>query len=100
MAQVKPIIRISEAGTVEVPAKAMGMRKGMDQLSKRLEVQKPDLNHKIYVMYTAGRSIGQALAQKITAMRYEIPEEQIIPVGAVIGSHAGPGACGIAYVAE
>ena len=100
MAQVKPIIRISEAGTVEVPAKAMGMRKGMDQLSKRLETQKPDMNHKIYVMYTADRSNGQALAQKITAMGYEIPEEQIVPVGAVIGSHIGPGACGIVYVAE
>ena len=100
MAQVKPIIRISEAGAVEVPAKAMGMRKGMDQLAKRLETQKPDMNHKIYVMYTADPSIGQALAQKITAMGYEIPEEQIVPVGAVIGSHIGPGACGIVYVAE
>ena len=51
-------------------------------------------------MYTADSSIGQALAQKITAMGYEIPEEQIVPVGAVIGSHIGPGACGIVYVAE
>ena len=76
------------------------MRKGMDQLAKRLETQKPDRNHKIYVMYTADPSIGQALAQKITAMGYEIPEEQIVPVGAVIGSHIGPGACGIVYVAE
>ena len=100
MAQVKPIIRISEEGTVEVPAKAMGMRKGMDQLSKRLEAQKPDPNHKIYVMYTADRTIGQALAQKVEALGYEIPEEQIVPVGAVIGSHIGPGACGIVYVAE
>ena len=100
MAQVKPIIRISEEGTVEVPAKAMGMRKGMDQLSKRLEAQKPDPNHKIYVMYTADRTIGQALAQKVEALGYAIPQEQIVPVGAVIGSHIGPGACGIVYVAE
>ena len=32
MAQVKPIIRVSEEGSIEVPAKAMGMRKGMDLL--------------------------------------------------------------------
>ena len=39
MAQVKPIIRVSEEGAIEVPAKAMGMRKGMDQLCKRIEQQ-------------------------------------------------------------
>ena len=100
MAQVKPIIRFTPEGTIEVPAKAMGMRKGMDQLSKKLEAQKPDANHKIYVMYTGDRTIGETLAQKVAALGYEIPHEQIVQVGAVIGSHIGPGACGIAYIAE
>ena len=100
MAQVKPIIRVSEEGTIEVPAKAMGTRKGMDQLCKRLETQKPSAGHKLYVMYTADRTIGQTLAQKVAAMGYEVPEEQIVQVGAGIGSHIGPNACGIVYVAE
>ena len=100
MAQVKPIIRVSEEGAIEVPAKAMGMRKGMDQLCKRLETQKPSADHKIYVMYTADRTIGRTLAQKLAAMGYEIPEEQIVQVGAAIGSHIGPNACGVVYVAE
>ena len=100
MAQVKPIIRFSAEGTIEVPAKAMGMRKGMDQLCKRLETQKPDGNHKIYVVYTADRAVGETLAQKVAACGYEIPAEQIVPVGAVIGSHIGPGGCGIIYIAE
>ena len=100
MAQVKPIIRVSEEGAIEVPAKAMGMRKGMDQLVKKLEAQKPAADHKLYVMYTADRIIGQTLAQKVSALGYDIPEEQIIQVGAGIGSHIGPNACGIVYVAE
>ena len=100
MAQVKPIIRFSPEGTIEVPAKAMGMRKGMDQLCKRLEAQKPDSSHKIYAVYTADRAVGEALAQRMAAHGYEIPDEQIIPVGAVIGSHIGPGGCGIIYIAE
>ena len=100
MAQVKPIIRVSEEGGIEVPAKAMGMRKGMDQLCKRVEQQKPSTQHNFYVMYTADRTIGQTLAQKISAQGYEIPEERIIQVGAGIGSHIGPNACGIVYVAE
>ena len=56
--------------------------------------------HNFYVMYTADRSIGQALADKVRAMGIEISEERIIQVGAGIGSHIGPNACGIVYVAE
>ena len=100
MAQVKPVIRVTEEGAIEVPAKAMGMRKGMDLLCKRIEQQKPSGEHNLYVMYTADRSIGQTLAQKIQTMGYEIPEERIIQVGAGIGSHIGPNACGIVYVSE
>ena len=100
MAQVKPVIRVSEEGGIEVPAKAMGMRKGMDMLCKRIEQQKPSREHNFYVMYTADRKIGQTLAEKIRTVGYEIPEERIIQVGAGIGSHIGPNACGIVYVEE
>ena len=100
MAQVKPIIRVTEEGAIEVPAKAMGMRKGMDWLCKRIEAVRPSQEHNLYVMYTADRAIGQTLARKIRELGYEIPEERIIQVGAGIGSHIGPNACGIVYAAE
>ena len=100
MAQVKPVIRVTEEGTIEVPAKAMGMRKGMDLLCKRIEQQKPSENHNLYVMYTADRDIGRTLAKKVQDLGYDIPEERIIQVGAGIGSHIGPNACGIVYVSE
>jgi len=100
MAQVKPVIRVTEEGSIEVPAKAMGMRKGMDLLCKRIEQQKPSAEHNLYVMYTADRTIGQTLAKKVRDLGYEVPEERIIQVGAGIGSHIGPNACGIVYVAE
>ncbi len=100
MAQVKPIIRVSETGSIEVPAKAMGMRKGMDFLCKRVEQQKPSDQWPFYVMYTADKSNGEILAQRIRDMGIDVPAERIIQVGAGIGSHVGPGACGLVYVAE
>lgn len=100
LAQVKPIIHVSQEGAVEVPAKAMGMRKGMDWLCKRVEERKPSADHRFYAMYTGDRSNGVHLAEKFRAMGIEIPEEQIINVGAAIGSHIGPNACGMVYVAE
>ena len=100
MAQVKPIIRVTEEGTIEVPAKAIGMRKGMDWLCKRVEDRKPSKEHNFYAMYTGDRSNGVALAEKFRAMGYAIPDERIINVGAAIGSHVGPNACGMVYIAE
>ena len=100
MAQVKPIIRVTEEGKIEVPAKAMGMRKGMEYLCKRTEVRKPGSEHNFYVMYTADRSNGEILAEKFRALGYDIPDSRIINVGAAIGSHVGPNACGFVYVEE
>lgn len=100
LAQVKPLIHVSPEGAIEVPAKAMGMRKGMDFLVKRLELRRPNPEHTLYVMYTADRSNGEVLAQKLEELGYSIPPEHIINVGAAIGSHIGPNACGLVYVGE
>ena len=43
---------------------------------------------------------GVLLAEKFRAMGYDIPDEKIINVGAAIGSHVGPNACGMVYVTE
>ncbi len=100
MVQVKPILRVTEEGAIEVPAKAMGMRKGMDFLCKRVEAVKPSKNHSFYAMYTGDRSNGLLLAEKFRAMGYDVPDEKVINVGAAIGSHVGPNACGMVFVAE
>ena len=98
LAQIKPIITIDQKGAVEVPAKAMGMRKGMDYLCKRLEHQKPDPAFPVYAMYTEDRTNGEALAKKMSAMGTEV--QGILNVGAAIGSHIGPNACGLVYIAQ
>ena len=101
LAQIKPIISIDVEGKVSLPGKAMGMRKGMDMLCKRVAARKPDENHPLYVMYTNNRSVAETLAQRMEAQGLgTIPAERIIPVGAAIGAHIGPEACGLVYVGE
>lgn len=100
IANIKPIISVDEAGHVAVPAKVIGMRKGMAHLCKQLEMRKPDENFPFYVMYTNNRAVGQALAEKIRPLGIDVPEAQIIQVGAAIGAHIGPEACGFVYIAE
>lgn len=98
LAQIKPIISVDTEGKVTLPGKAMGMRKGMDLLGKRLTARKPDGAHPLYVMYTNNRSVAEALAQRLETAGWKV--ERIIQVGAAIGAHVGPDACGIVYVGE
>ena len=98
MANVKPILFISHEGNCEIPAKAMGMRRGMEYMAKRLAEHPHDEAHPLYVMYTGDRSNGEKFREKLCAKGYDIPAERIINVGAAIGSHVGPGACGLCYI--
>lgn len=100
LAQIKPIIRVDEDGGIEVPAKAMGMRKGMDLLCKKLDQFVPDPEFPIYAMYTGNRACGEKMAQEIREKGFDVPDERIINVGAAIGSHVGPNACGLVYIAK
>lgn len=99
LANIKPIITVDKEGRVEVPAKAMGMRKGMDYLCKRPAARKPDSEFPLYVMYTNNRSAARELVKHLAAAGWEVPDSCIIQVGAAIGSHIGPDACGLVYVA-
>lgn len=100
MAQVKPIIRVSPEGKIEVPSKAMGMRKGIDFLCRKLEQQKPSKDHPLYVMYTPKTDNARILLERVRSMGFDVPDDRFISVGGAIGSHIGHNACGIVYVEE
>ena len=98
LAQIKPLISVDTEGKVTLLGKAMGVRKGMYLVAKRMTIRKPDENYPVYVMYTNNRVVGEQLAQRLAALGWVIPEERIIQVGAAIGSHIGTEACGLVYV--
>lgn len=100
LAQIKPIIHVDHLGRVDIPAKAMGMRKGMDYLCRQADTKTPDSDFPLYVMYTDDRSVAEMLALRLAEQGHAIHEEHIIQVGAAIGSHIGPNACGLVYVGK
>ena len=99
LANIKPIITVEENGTIGIPAKAIGMRKGMDTLCKHAAARPADPDFPFYVMYTNNRNVALDLAKKLAAAGISVDEDHIIQVGAAIGSHIGPDACGLVYVA-
>ena len=100
LANIKPIITVEPDGSIGVPAKAMGMRKGMDQLCRHVQAKAPDPDFPFYVMYTNNRDVARELARKLETVGICVDEDHIIQVGAAIGSHVGPDACGLVYVAQ
>ena len=98
IANIKPIISLNADGAVILPAKAMGMRKGMEFMCKKVQQDQPDENYPLYVMYTADKTNGVLLAKKLAQYGCIIPDERIINVGAAIGSHIGLNACGLVYI--
>ena len=100
LANIKPIITVERDGGIGIPAKAMGMRKGMDYLCKQAELQPADPDFPFYAMYTNNRSVAETLVTRLSSSAITVPEDRIIQVGAAIGSHVGPDACGFVYVAK
>lgn len=98
LANIKPIIHVDAQGRVSVPAKAMGMRKGMEYLCKQVQKCPPDSEYPFYVMYTDKRETAVLLAQRLEKMGIRVPDSRIIQVGAAIGTHIGPSAVGFVCI--
>jgi len=99
LANIKPIITVESAGSIGIPAKAMGMRKGIDYQCKQVAAIPADPDFPFYVMYTNQSSVARLLAKKLETIGITVDEAHTIQVGAAIGSHIGPDACGLVYVA-
>ena len=98
LAQIKPILQVDADGKLAIPAKAMGMKKGQAFMCDKVKELPPDGDFPFYVMYTDDRVNGLALAERVRALGIDVPEERVINVGAAIGTHVGPKACGLVYV--
>lgn len=99
MAKIHPILSVSPEGKVVIPKKVLGKAHGAAHILKCLAAKQPDPDFPIYVMYTHVREAGVYLADKLRNAGYRISENHLVNVGASIGTHIGPGAFGVVYVA-
>lgn len=100
LAHIKPIMHVDKQGRPEIPAKILGMRKSMEYILRKITENPMDPGHPMTVMYTADRSNGVKLAERIrNELGIDVPENRIVPVGAAVGTHIGPNACAIVFVA-
>lgn len=98
LANLKPIITVNEEGKIGVPAKALGRNKALASLTKLITEKGIDSSFPVYSIFAYGEENTEKLEQKLEASGVSITKR--LQVGATIGSHIGPGAYGLIFVAQ
>lgn len=96
LANLKPLITISDEGKVEVIGKCIGRIKALNQLLKLLQEKEADMDFPIFTLYAYGMETTEKLEKKLEGEGY--PVSARLQIGSAIGSHVGPGAAAIVFV--
>lgn len=96
---IKPVVSV-QGGKVGLVGKARGMPGAYVALFKLMDAQGGlDEGCEYLIGYTAHRRAAEPLHRYLTG-NLGLPAPQVYHIGTVIGTHAGPGAAGIAFFAK
>ena len=98
VAGIKPILTITEEGTVNAGSKAIGMNRAMQTILAKVSCFEIDGRFPMYSLYTHGTENVEKLETKLTAAGYAT--RQRLQIGSTIGAHTGPGVYGVLFVAK
>lgn len=96
--RIKPVISVTESGSVAFEAKTISMRHGMNHMLLSLKKYGIDSSYPLYIMHTNSRNLALYFSKLIIAKGISFDEGGIVSVGSVVGSHIGEGSIGIAFV--
>lgn len=96
LANLKPVISVTEEGTVSVIGKCLGKNKALQFILKTLNGKELNAEFPLYTVYAYSSENTEKLEEKLAAEGYTISAR--LQLGSTIGAHVGPGAFGIIYV--
>lgn len=93
---INPIIAVGESGTVEAVGKARGRKAAFRWIAARLEQEPADPTRGVAFGHSNAPEVMEAC---ISCLADQLDGEVVLrsKIGAVVGTHAGPGAAGVAY---
>ena len=98
IAQLKPILEVSPDGRIVMGGKAIGRRRALDTLTKKIASFKIDPNHPIIPFYSYQKDNCLMLLKKLRELGIQINEELMSAIGTSIAPHIGPNAYGITFI--
>lgn len=96
LANIKPLITVTEEGKVHVPGKCLGRNKALATLTKNISSYEIDPDFPVYSIYAYGEENTIKLEEKLSAVGINCSER--LQIGATIGVHVGPGAYGAIFI--
>lgn len=98
MVNLKPIITLTEKGTIGILGKCIGKNKAVRFILNHLDSVDIDTDFPIYTIYSYGTDNVEVFENKLALQNYAITDR--LQIGATIGSHIGPEAFGIIFVTK
>lgn len=96
MANIKPIITVTEKGEIGILGKCIGRNKAISYIIKHLQAVEIDPDFPVYVIYSYGTDNCQRFETKLEKEGFQIADR--LQIGSTIGAHIGPEAFGIIFV--
>ena len=101
MLGIKPILYISDTGHLIPYAKIRGRKQSLDSMAKQMkEKYLPGQNEEIYICDGDARKDAEYLGEQIKKMMPDVKRVRYDNVGAVIGTHSGPGTVALFFVGK
>ena len=98
MVRFKPLVTLSEDGHVELAGKGIGMHRATDAVIRLVEGCEIDCSFPVIPIYSHTPENCLAFVRKLNAAGIACEEDGIMPIGATISTHIGPGAFGLVFV--
>ena len=98
IAGIKPIITFTQAGTVSLCGKAIGVPRAIQTILSKIDDQEIDPVFPVDTLYTCGTENVEKLEGKLQAMGVQTNSR--LQIGPAIGTHVGPDVYGVVFVVK
>lgn len=100
MLQIKPVLHVDDEGHLINVGKARGRKASIDALAAKMgELGNPGANDTVFICHGDCQQDAEYLAAKVKE-KYGVKDVFIYYVGAVIGSHSGPGTLALFFLGK
>lgn len=98
LANIKPVIKVGEDGSVALLSKNIGKSKAMKKLINEFREHPADSDYPVYVIYSYQKDNCLKMYDEMIEEGLLKEGNTVMQIGGAIGTHIGPGAFGLAYV--
>ena len=100
MLQIKPVLHVDDAGHLINVSKVRGRKASIDSLAAKMgQLALPGENDTVFICHGDCQADADYLAAQVKE-KYGVKEVFTYYVGAVIGSHSGPGTLALFFLGE